>query len=180
MSGAFWQYDTQGRLYFCRMTLRRATAADAGRIGQLFYDTITHVNCADYTPAQVAAWRAGWQNTAGWEVKIREQHFLVADDDATAALAGFASLTPEGYLDFLFVSFQHQGQGVARQLLSALLAHAAHAQLPTVYTDASITARPFFAHHGFQVEREQQLVLRGVALTNYRMVKPLAEPSLLT
>jgi putative acetyltransferase len=153
------------------MMLRRATFADVPHIGQLFYDTITQVNCADYTPAQVEAWRGGWQNTAGWEAKVQAQHFLVAE--ATDGLAGFGSICPDGYLDFLFVSARHQRQGVARELLHALLRHATGLGLSAVHTDASRTARPFFAHHGFVVEQEQHPVVRGVALPNYRMVKQL-------
>jgi putative acetyltransferase len=168
-----------GRLYFYPMLLRRATAADAPRIGQLFYDTITQVNCADYTPVQVAAWRGGWQNLPGWEAKIAAQYFLVAQDATTHALRGFASLEPDGYLDFLFVSATHQRQGIARQLLTALLHRAETLRLTHITTDASITARPFFARQGFVMERAQQPVVRGVALHNYRMVLPLAfSPSL--
>ena len=159
------------------MLLRRATAADTPRIGQLFYDTITHVNCADYSSGQVAAWRAGYQNQSGWEAKIAAQHFLVAETvDSSGELAGFASLTPEGYLDFLFVSHRHQRQGVAHQLLTALLEQAARLALTTVHTDASLTARPFFARYGFAVEQEQRPVLRGVELVNYRMVHFLHAP----
>lgn len=150
------------------MLLRRATADDASRIGQLFYDTITRINAADYSPVQVEAWRGGWQNLAGWQAKIREQHFLVAEQGTD--LTGFASLAADGYLDFLFVSASHQRQGVARQLWQALRAEARRLGLAQVYTNASCTARPFFAHQGFVVEREQQPVVRGVALTNYRMV----------
>ncbi|WP_400191154.1 GNAT family N-acetyltransferase [Hymenobacter sp. B81] len=156
------------------MLLRRATAADAAGIGQLFYDTITEVNAADYSAAQVEAWRGGWQNLAGWQSKIRAQHFLVAED--AGALAGFTSLAPDGYLDFMFVSARHQRQGVARRLLQALLAEATARGLPQVYTDASRTARDFFTHHGFQVVREQHPVVRGVALVNYRMVRPVSLP----
>ncbi|MDU0368943.1 GNAT family N-acetyltransferase [Hymenobacter endophyticus] len=161
------------------MLLRRATAADAPRIGQLFYDTITQVNCADYTAAQVAAWRGGWQNLPGWEAKIGSQHFLVAEDDATRPLSGFASLAADGYLDFLFVNTRHQRRGIAGQLLLALLDHATHLGLASLYTDASVTARPFFNHYGFTVEREQQMVVRGVELPNYRMVRsvPLSPAS---
>ncbi|TGE04146.1 GNAT family N-acetyltransferase [Hymenobacter fodinae] len=154
------------------MILRRATEADIPHIGQLFYDTITQINSADYSPAQVEAWRGGWQNTAGWQEKVAAQYFLVAE--VPTGLTGFASLCPNGYLDFLFVSARHQGQGVARQLLHALLHHATGLGLPSVHTDASRTARPFFAHHGFMVERAQEPVIRGVEVPNFRMVKPLA------
>ncbi|AHJ98118.1 GNAT family N-acetyltransferase [Hymenobacter swuensis] len=162
------------------MLLRRATAADAPRIGQLFYDTITQVNCADYTPVQINAWRGGWQNLAGWEAKIEAQYFLAAEDETTGTLGGFASLASDGYLDFLFVSAAYQRQGIARQLLTALLAQAACLNLPSLYTDASVTAQPFFFRYGFVVAQEQQLLVRGVALPNYRMVRPLPFFSSLT
>ncbi|TGD80618.1 GNAT family N-acetyltransferase [Hymenobacter wooponensis] len=153
------------------MILRRATLADIPHIGQLFYDTITQINSADYSPDQVEAWRGGWQNTAGWQAKVEAQHFLVAE--APTGLAGFASLRPDGYLDFLFVSAQHQRQGIAKLLLHALLQQATLLGLPTVHTDASRTARPFFAHYGFEVEGQQQPVIRGVEVPNFRMVKLL-------
>lgn len=156
------------------MILRQATSADIPQIGQLFYDTITQVNSRDYTPAQVEAWRGGWQNTAGWQAKLAAQVFLVAETPE-GSLAGFGSLCPStGLLDFLFVSARHQGQGVAGQLLRALLGQAARLGLPEVHTEASLTARPFFAHFGFGQAQEQQPVIRGVALTNFRMVRPLA------
>ncbi|SNC64414.1 putative acetyltransferase [Hymenobacter gelipurpurascens] len=162
------------------MILRQATAADVPQIGQLFYDTITQVNSRDYSLAQVEAWRGGWQNTAGWEEKVAAQHFLVAEAP-DGSLSGFGSLCPTtGLLDFLFVSAHCQGQGIARQLVQALLGHATALGLTAVHTEASLTARPFFAHCGFQQVQEQQPIIRGVALTNFRMVKPLAVPPLST
>ena len=157
------------------MLIRRATSTDAVNIGHLFYDTITHVNCVDYSSAQVEAWRAGWQNITGWQAKIQAQYFLVAE--AERDLCGFASLATDGYLDFLFVSSQHQRQGIAKRLLMALLVQAQCLKLTTIYTDASYTAQPFFTHYGFAVEREQQPVLRGVTLTNFRMTRPVAAVS---
>lgn len=44
---------------------------------------------------------------------------------------------------------------------------------PSLTTNASITARPFFERFGFVVLAEQHPVTRGVRLTNYRMEKRL-------
>ncbi|MBT7088103.1 GNAT family N-acetyltransferase, partial [bacterium] len=40
-----------------------------------------------------------------------------------------------------------------------------------VYTEASITAKPFFEKRGFKVIKEQQVEKRGVKLTNFQMEK---------
>ena len=41
----------------------------------------------------------------------------------------------------------------------------------TVRVDASITARPFFEGRGYRVVRRQQVLRRGVVLTNFAMEK---------
>ena len=85
------------------------------------------------------------------------------------ALAGFSDVGPEGYIDMLFVTPQHQRQGVARRLIAYGEAHARRAQLAELTANVSITARPFFEGYGFTAEAEQQPVMAGVKLTNYRM-----------
>jgi putative acetyltransferase len=44
-----------------------------------------------------------------------------------------------------------------------------------VYAEVSITALPFFQHHGFRVSAKQSVIVGGVAMTNYRMEKWLAQ-----
>lgn len=36
--------------------LRAFRAEDLAAVQHLFHDTVWHVNCRDYTPAQLAAW----------------------------------------------------------------------------------------------------------------------------
>ena len=51
---------------------------------------------------------------------------------------------------------------------------AARAQgIRSLFTEASELARRLFEHKGFAVEERQDLVIRGVAIHNYRMVKTL-------
>jgi putative acetyltransferase len=45
--------------------------------------------------------------------------------------------------------------------------------LTKMYTEASITAKPFFEHHGYQVTQPQTVVRRNVKLVNYKMTKTL-------
>jgi len=46
-----------------------------------------------------------------------------------------------------------------------------------LFTEASITARPFFEAQGFAVLAPQVVRCRGVEFVNYRMERVLAEPS---
>ena len=157
------------------MLPRRATAADLPAIRQLFYDTITQVNRRDYGRAQIEAWRAGATDAAKWRQELETQYFVVLE--VAGRVAGFASLTDDGWLDYLFVHHAHQRRGLARALLLALEAHARQLQLPQIQAQVSLTARPFFAQNGFEVVQQQEVLGKAVAFVNLHMVKSVGPPT---
>ena len=142
---------------------------DADQISKLFYDTITHVNKADYTPAQIEAWRTGSQNTEAWRNKIKEQYFFVAELESE--IVGFSSITPEGYLDYMFVHKDHQREGIGTQLLQALEQIAADLNISEIWAKVSITARPFFKSKGFVISKTYTTEIRGVEFDEIEMRK---------
>ena len=73
-----------------------------------------------------------------------------------------------GYLDRLYVHKDYQGQGIASAICDELERFAAG---KTITTHATITAKPFFQHRGYRVVRKQEVIRRGVALTNFVMEK---------
>jgi putative acetyltransferase len=79
----------------------------------------------------------------------------------------------DGHLDMLFVGKDAVGAGVGRKLCEAVERDARGWGLGRVFTEASITARTFFARRGFRVVREQTVVVRGVSMTNFVMEKDL-------
>ncbi|MBA4191138.1 MAG: GNAT family N-acetyltransferase, partial [Planctomycetaceae bacterium] len=86
---------------------------------------------------------------------------------------GFADLEPDGHIDRFFVHADHQGCGVGSTMMKSLVAEAMRTNCQRLFAEVSITARPFFERHGFTVLAEQEVVVRGVALTNYRMERHL-------
>ncbi|WP_434619873.1 GNAT family N-acetyltransferase [Arthrobacter sp. A5] len=88
-------------------------------------------------------------------------------------LAGFSDVSPDGYVDKMFVSPRHQRRGVAHQLLAHVEAHARREGTSALSANVSITARHFFERHGFTVEAEQHPVKAGVELINFKMRKEL-------
>ena len=90
-----------------------------------------------------------------------------------AQVTGFSNLDREGHIDVMFVSPDHQGRGVARTLLTHIETCARDQGIGRLFTEASITARPFFARHGFELIAEQEVPLRGQLFRNFRMSKTL-------
>lgn len=148
------------------VTLRPYVPEDAPALAELFHRTVHTVCAGDYSPAELAAWSPAPPDAAAWNERFLRHHTLVAEVDG--ALAGFADLADDGYLDRLYVSADHQRMGVASALCDALEEQSA---APVLTTHASITAKGFFLRRGYAVVRAQQVERHGVLLTNFVMQK---------
>jgi putative acetyltransferase len=124
-----------------------------------------------YSPEQIAAWAPVPPDAARWQERLARLHTIVAESDGV--LAGVASYTQDGYLDFLFTHPAFARRGVASSLYqrveSALLVLSA----PSVTTHASLAARPFFDRQGFQLDAEECVECRGAYLRRFAMHKQL-------
>ena len=151
------------------MLLRAYRPEDCPALAQLFYDTVHAVNARDYAPAQLDAWATGTVDLRAWNASFLAHRTLVAQLEGQ--IVGFGDIdVSSGYLDRLYVHKDFQGRGVATALEGAL---EGALSVPLVYTDASITAKPFFLGRGYRLVREQRVERHGVALTNFRMEKLL-------
>lgn len=147
------------------ISLRAYRSGDCKKMAQLFYDTVHTVNARDYSPEQLDAWATGQADLEDWDASFQSHITLVAEVDGR--LAGFGDMTEEGYLDRLYVHREYQSLGIATAICDALEGKVQG----SITTHASITARPFFAHRGYRVLREQQVERRGILLTNFVMEK---------
>lgn len=153
------------------LRLRDDTPDDAAATLAVFRRAITVTAARDYTPEQVAAWAPEDIDPDAWAARRAAARTRVAVRDG--AVVGFTDVDAAGYVDMLFVDPAAARQGVARALLDWAVRTALADGATELTTHASITARPFFEAHGFEVVAEQHPVRRGVTLTNYRMRRPL-------
>ena len=148
------------------MQLRKYTPSDCAQLAELFYQTVHSVNARDYTQERLDAWATGEVDLQAWDKSFREHRTIVATE--SGKIVGFGDMDGNGYLDRLYVHKDHQGQGIASAICDELERFAAG---KTITTHASITAKPFFQHRGYCVMRWQEVIRRGVALTNFVMKK---------
>ena len=154
------------------MRVRPYASVDLDALIALFQSSVRIVARRDYTLEQVLAWAPDATDRERWAVRLAASSTWVAAFGER--LAGFISLEPEGYLDMLYVDPDFQGRGVAGRLLHWLEASAKARGLARLFTEASITARPFFEHRGFRIVEAQTVIRRGQRLANYRMERHLA------
>jgi GNAT superfamily N-acetyltransferase len=151
--------------------IRDYEAGDAPEIVRLFFETVRSVNRANYSDEQLEAWAPGVPDPEEWHARMAGRRTLVAEEGGE--VVGFAELEYDGRLDMLYVRKDAVGRGVGRRLYEAVEREARGQGLGWIFTEASITARPFFEQQGFRVVREQMVSRRGVSMTNFVMEKEL-------
>lgn len=169
--------DGQGNPFpILEMTLspvrfRTATTSDAANLAKLFRNTVLSVNRKDYTAEETEDWAACGNDLSRWRKFTETHHFIIAE--VFGKIVGFSSITPTGYLDHLFVDKDHQRQRIASMLLYRIETYARTAGIRLIETEASITAKPFFEHHGYTTVARQTRRAKNLQLTNFRMEKLL-------
>ena len=148
------------------MIIREYLSSDCKYLAELFYQTVHSVNAKDYTQEQLNAWATGNVDIEKWNLSLSEHFSLVAIKDGV--IAGFGDIDRTGYLDRLYVYKDFQGRGIATAICDKLeLAFG----VSKIITHASITAKPFFLHRGYDIIKEQQVIRSNISLTNYVMEK---------
>ncbi len=152
------------------LSIRAYRSTDLDAVIAIFLGAIREVASRDYAPAQIDAWAQ--VDRAAWASRRLDRPTWVAVIGPAAV--GFTDLEPDGHLDMMFVHPAHQGVGVATALLGTVEAAARAQGLVRLFTEASLTARPFFERRGFSVVAAQCVEKRGQRLKNFRMAKVLA------
>lgn len=150
------------------MIIREYLPSDCKYLAELFYQTVHFINAKDYTDEQLNVWATGNVDIAEWNRSLSEHFSLVAMKDNI--ITGFGDIDKTGYLDRLFVHKDYQNQGVATTICDKLECAFG---VGKITTKASITAKPFFLHRGYNIIKEQQVIRSNISLTNYIMEKQL-------
>ncbi|ODB34651.1 acetyltransferase [Pseudoalteromonas sp. BMB] len=151
--------------------IRQFQSGEEAELRKLMFDTIRSVNIQHYSNSQVNAWAHSDVVDKGWQDRLRSNQPLVAV--LNGKIVGFADIQTDGLIDHFFCHAEHQGQGIGKALMLALLEHSKITNTTRLFSHVSKTAKPFFEHFGFQVIKEQQVKVRGEVLTNYLMEKDM-------
>ncbi len=153
-----------------RFSIKVYDPGDAQATIDIFLRAIREIASRDYNPAQIAAW-AKIDDTQVWGQYRASRPTWLAMDGPTPI--GFTDLKADGCLDMMFVDPDYQGRGVASLLLATVEQAARKQGLSRIFTEASLTARPFFERNGFLVVTTQQVQKRGQTFINFLMEKSL-------
>jgi putative acetyltransferase len=149
------------------ISIRRYTSSDLDEVISVFQGAVRKVASRDYDQAQIEAWAQ--VDRSRWSLARGSKPTWVAEKDS--AVIGFSDLEPNGHLDMMFVHPSYQRVGVATALLKTVQDAARHLSVTKIFTEASITGRPFFERRGFVVVNPRAVDKRRQTFRTFNMTK---------
>ena len=133
---------------------------------RLMDDTIHRICSADYSADEIREWSPAGREKSIID-KLGSTYSIIALIDEV--LAGFGNAVGTE-IDCLYVSAEHQREGIGSILLESLENHAFRYG-DTIHVYASLTAEGFFLSHGYHPVRRNIVERNGVRIPNWYMEK---------
>jgi putative acetyltransferase len=151
------------------ITVRPYAPEDLDAVIEVFLRSVRETASANYNPDQIAAWAQADREV--WSKRRSSRPTWIAE--AEGQVAGFTDLENDGHLDMMYVHPELSGRGVARALLLAAEQYARRRSLVRMYSEVSLTARPFFQRNGFYVVEPERVFRNGQWFDRFKMEKAL-------
>lgn len=152
--------------------IRNYRSEDTQALANIYYNTIHRINIKHYTQEQVDVWAPESSlDGESWAKKFLRTDPIIAV--VGNKVVGFAELEPNGHIDCFYCHHEWIGRGIGSALMNEIFKRAKNFNIDRLFSEVSITAKPFFEKLGFVVLSEQLMVRKGIELTNYKMERKL-------
>ena len=149
--------------------IRTLRKDDEFELWKLKVNTIKNVNIKAYSKEQIKVWATDEYNSDKWIKRVKDMNPFIAE--INGKIVGFADIQDDGYIDHFFCHNEFQGKGIGRMLMQHLMNRCKEKSISRVYSQVSITAKPFFEVFGFHVVKQQYMKIENQTLSNYVMEK---------
>lgn len=153
------------------MIIREYIETDAETIVALFTETVRKVNIQDYSSEQIEAWAPINADLSKWKDRLRKSMTFITEEGRE--IIGFGQLESNGHIDCFYIAYNRINTGIGSRLFETIEDRATQLKITRLFTEASITAKPFFLRKGFRVIKQQIVELRNTKFVNYSMEKQL-------
>lgn len=154
------------------ISIREYRPEDTQALANIFYNTAHRINIQHYTKEQIDVWAPlSSLEAEGWAKKFPKTKPIIAT--VGEQIVGFAEFESNGHIDCFYCHHEWIGKGVGSVLMKEILQRAKNNHIHLIFSEVSITAKPFFEKWGFRIITQQTIVRKGVELTNFKMERTL-------
>lgn len=154
------------------MLIRKYHPGEELALRDIFHSSVHKLGSTCYSTDQLDVWAPNEFDPEQWILRIQKVNPWVLELEGQ--IAAFADLQPDGYIDLFYVSGLYGRRGLGSILLCHLIKEASPMGLCSLFSNVSLSAQPLFLKFGFTITSINTFMLRGVEISNARMVKRLS------
>lgn len=153
------------------MEIRLYKQGDIKQVAQLLGDSVSILNAEGFSETEIRSLAPNHIHFKDWERICLTNFTVVAVSDYR--IIGIAQIDPYGHISCFYCHPDYRGQGIGKQLYTALEEYAKAKNIATIHTETNAINRPFFFKVGFSTVQKQNVLLQGEIETNFVIEKKL-------
>ncbi len=150
------------------MRIEQFQPKHAAAVARVHRKSIRQIASHDYSQEEIATWSS--QVSKDLEIPEDKHRFVALQGEA---VVGFAEYTENNEIIAVYVHPRFTRQGFGSQLLSKIEDDAQRRGLTYLKATATITAKPFYEKHGYDVLHETTYQIEDQGLKVYKVLKEL-------
>lgn len=151
------------------MEIRLYKKGDIEQITQLLGDSVSILNAKGFSETEMRSFAPNNIHFEDWEETCLTKFTVVAETNSR--IIGIGQIASNGHISCFYCHPDYRGQGIGKQLYSALEEYATAKNISTIHTEVNAIDRPFYFKMGFSTVQKQKLLLNGEMKTHYIVEK---------
>lgn len=154
------------------MEIRLYKKGDIEQIAQLFGDSVNILNAEGFSETEMRSFAPNSIHFEDWEETCLTNFTVVAENNTR--IIGIGQIAYSGHISCFYCHPDYRGQGIGKQLYSALEEYATAKNITTIHTEVNAIDRPFYFKMGFSTVQKQKVLLNGEIESNFVIEKQLS------
>ena len=153
------------------MKLKQITKKDQLKLKEVYFDSISSIDENIYSKDHKFAWAC-----QAWENNELEKSLLKGIGTKLICnneIIGFAIRYPENRLSLLYVKSNFKRKGFGSMILNSIEKDALKSGLNKLKTEASLLSYKLLLKRKWEIDRKENVVIKGLIFERYRMFKNL-------
>ncbi|MDZ7660279.1 GNAT family N-acetyltransferase [Fodinibius sp.] len=154
------------------MEIRLYKKGDIEQVAHLLGDSVSILNAEGYPETEKSSFALNNIQYTDWEETCLTNFTVVAE--INNSIVGIGQINYGGHINCFYCHPDYRGQGIGKQLYTALEEYATAKDISTIHTETNALDRPFYFKMGFSTVQKQRVLLNGEIESNFVVQKQLS------
>ncbi len=153
------------------MKLKQITKKDQLKLKEVYFDSVCSIDEKIYSKEHKFAWASqAWENPEFQKSLLKGIGSKLIYNNK---IIGFATRYPENRLSLLYVRGDFKKKGFGTMILNSIERDALKSGINRLITEASLISYELLLKRRWEIDRKEEVIIKGLMFDRYRMFKIL-------